>query len=208
MIQYLICWRAILIFTITIFWHDWVNNQIQWSIEWAGCVKSFTLTSPQDGNNERGRKKREKKAFQLRDQSSSPTSGPGNKRHPAWEGRGGIDRVEEPGCSKWNPGWEFPCQWVHLTPSLMDHGDVPLGPDGIQWSARWQLVKGGQASCIMEAQRNTPQPDCCADVEVVPSQCQYCRNINWCYRPALRVGPQSFSLSNKWSYNKDCHQNV
>lgn len=84
------------------------------------------------------------------------------------EGRG---RAEVSGI--W--GWEFPCQWAHLTASLMDHGDVPQGPDGIQWSARWQLVKGGQASCIMEAQSTTPQADCCTDVEVVPPRCQYCR---------------------------------
>lgn len=86
-------------------------------------------------------------------------------------GTGGlIDRGErQPGCSERDPGREFPCQWAHLTASLMDHGYVPQGPDGIQWSARWQLVKGGQASCIMEAGRTTPQADCCTDVEVLPS---------------------------------------
>lgn len=40
------------------------------------------------------------------------------------------------GLGKWEPPWEFPCQRAHLTASLMEPGDVPQGPDGIQWSAR------------------------------------------------------------------------
>lgn len=77
-------------------------------------------------------------ALELPDQSSSPTFEPLNKRNPASEGEegGAIDQGERQGCSKWDAGWEFPCQWTHLTASLMDHSDVPQGPDGIQWSAR------------------------------------------------------------------------
>lgn len=44
----------------------------------------------------------------------------------------------------------FLCQRAHLTVALMEDGDVPKSPDGIRRSARRQLVKGGQASCIME----------------------------------------------------------
>ena len=42
-------------------------------------------------------------------------------------GMDGVSGIQE---------WEFPCQRAHLTASLMENGDVPQGPDGIQWSAR------------------------------------------------------------------------
>lgn len=132
----------------------------------------FNLTSTPARNNQC--LETEKWLFLRLDQSRGPTFEPMDglrgrcRRGLLTEGRG---RAEVSGIR----GWEFPCQWAHLTASLMDHGDVPQGPDGIQWSARWQLVKGGQASCIMEAQSTTPQADCCTDVEVVPPWCQYCR---------------------------------
>lgn len=86
------------------------------------------------------------------------------------------------GLGKWEPPREFPCQRAHLTASLMEPGDVPQGPDGIQWSARWQLVKGGQASWIMETQQSTPpNPTAalmwkCFNLSVNMPLC--CRNIN------------------------------
>lgn len=110
------------------------------------------------------------------------------ERHPpsqghAWRVSSGEVEGGGRGLGKWEPPWEFPCQRAHLTASLMEPGDVPQGPDGIQWSARWQLVKGGQASWIMETQQSTPpNPTAalmwkCFNLSVNMPLC--CRNINW-----------------------------
>lgn len=53
-----------------------------------------------------------------------------------WGAGGAVEQGGRQGCSKWEPAREFPCQRAHLTGSLMNRGDVPQGPDGIQWSAQ------------------------------------------------------------------------
>lgn len=119
--------------------------------------------------------------------SERAKSDPPSEGHRWRLGKGGWGVRGGRGLGKWEPPWEFPCQRAHLTASLMEAGDVPQGPDGIQWSARWQLVKGGQASWIMESQQSTPpNPTAalmwkCFNLSVNTPLC--CRNIN---RP-LRV---------------------
>lgn len=138
----------------------------------------------------RHRKKKKKSFFLRLDQSRTPpppqplnllrATHPHRGTHEGWVV--GSLRGGGRGLGKWEPPWEFPCQRAHLTASLMEPGDVPQGPDGIQWSARWQLVKGGQASWIMETQQSTPpNPTAalmwkCFNLSVNTPLC--CRNIN------------------------------
>lgn len=73
-------------------------------------------------------------ALELLHQSSGPTFELSTRESELQRDGGAVSTEgDSRGGSKWDPMWESPCQWAHLTAALMDRDDVPPG-------SRWDSV--------------------------------------------------------------------
>lgn len=142
-------------------------------------------------------------AFLLLHQSSRPTFEPTNERSSASQGgrAGGLltegrRKAEVSGY----PGWEFPCQWAHLTASLMDHGDVPQGS---RWDSVVSSVTAGEG--WSDLMHNGGSADLtttwllhwCGSSSISMSILQSYWNINCCLNPPWAVIYLNLTISFK-----------